>query len=294
LAQAISAPDVMQEQAWKLGNGESVNGMLALSSSGSVTILATTKQYKISRNDLTDEQKKIVDLLDQEIDDLRESIAPAYIKMANNPDPTAIRQFQAQRIAASKFTPELSMIEELLKVGMIHQIQLGLGPIIRSGKRQYFALNDKLYLSSRTEAIRGADGIVNGIQLEFYPSGAIHELRYLDHDVTTFNWTFHEDGAIKSFTSFQKSLEEGVMLHFHSNGEMLTLATMAKGFMDGPMHLFDDQENQVATYRYVRGSRVETSPMINDKEKISRLFSLFVDLKANVFRETWDMNLKKK
>lgn len=292
--QEISAADVIQEQPWNLGNGETVSGRLAITSPKFVTILATTKQYKIRRSDLSENQKKTVALLDNEIADLRVSIANDYDKRLQKPDPNAIRQYQSEKLAATKFIPELRMIEELVRLGLVHQAHIGLGPIIRAGKRQYFATNDKLYWSCKTKVIRGKDGIESGIQLEFYPDGTIHELRYIDHEVTTFNWTFFADGTIKSFTTFQNGLDEGVMIHFHSNGEMLSLAQMAKGYMDGAMHLFDEKENHVAKYRYVGGALVEKSPMINDKEEISRLFLRFVDLKANVFRESWDKDLKKK
>ena len=290
--QEISAADVMQEQDWKLSNGETVNGRLALTTPKFVTVLATTKQYKIRRNDLSDSQKKTVALLDNEITDLRVSIANHYATRLQKPDPDAILQYQSEKFAATKFIPELKMIEELVRLGLVHQAQLGLGPVIRAGKRQYFAANDKLYWSCKTKAIRGKDGIESGIQLEFYPDGTIHELRYLDHEVTTFNWTFYADGTIKSFTTFQNALEEGIMIHFHSNGEMLSLAQMANGYMDGAMHLFDENENHVAKYRYVRGSLAEKSPLINDNNEIARLFKLFVDMKLNIFRGSWDKDLK--
>lgn len=292
--QEISAADVIEEQLWNLGNGETVKGCLAITSSEFVTVLATTKQYKVRRSNLSESQKKTVALLDKEIASLSGSLAPAYRALLKNPDPNANPQYQSEKIKATEFTPTLAMIQEVLRLGLAHQAHIGLGPTIRVGKRQYFAANDKLYWSCKTKAIPGKDGIESGIQLEFYPDGTIHELRYLDHQVTTFNWTFYADGTIKSFTTFQKGLEEGVMIHFHSNGEMLSLAQMAKGYMDGAMHLFDEKENHVAKYRYVGGALVEKSPMINDKQEISRLFLLFVDLKANIFRESWDRDLRAK
>ncbi|QDT70984.1 hypothetical protein I41_01390 [Lacipirellula limnantheis] len=131
-----------------------------------------------------------------------------------------------------------------------------------------------------------ADGQLHGVKVQFYPSGQLYALIFMDHGIPVgIHPRFFPSGLIATFTTWENGEQHGYYIAYHTNGRKKDIYSLVHGKTHGDsVHLTADGTHY-GTQSWMNGECTDKTVL---REIDAREFAAMTSSNIHEFGQLWD------